>query len=82
MSKESHNWWKLSEDDLEKAVILFNAEKYDGTIFFCQQAVEKALKALWLQEKKTEVLRYHNLIFFLQKLGLPAKFKTAREDLT
>jgi|SRR3989344_1658416 len=82
MQKEVNHWWNLAEDDLEKATILFNAEKHDGAIFFCQQAVEKALKALWLLEKKSEVPKYHDLLFFFQKLGLPAKFKTTCEDLT
>ncbi len=82
MQREVNQWWNLAEDDLEKAAILFNAEKYDGVIFFCQQAVEKALKALWLLEKRSEVPKYHDLLFFFQKLELPSKFKTACEDLT
>ncbi|MDP3698309.1 MAG: HEPN domain-containing protein [Nanoarchaeota archaeon] len=82
MQKEVSRWRNLAEDDLEKARILFNNEKYDGAIFFCQQTVEKALKALWILEKKTEVPRYHDLLFFFQKLELPAKFKTTCEDLT
>jgi len=82
MQKEVSHWWNLAEDDLEKARILFDNEKYDGAIFFCQQTVEKALKALWILKKKTEVPRYHDLLFFFQKLGLPAKFKIACEDLT
>src|SRR3989344_9313943 len=82
MQKEVSRWRNLAEDDLEKARILFNNEKYDGAIFFCQQTVEKALKALWILEKKSEVPKYHDLLFFFQKLELPAKFKTACEDLT
>lgn len=82
MQNESKHWLKLAEDDLEKAVILFNAEKFDGTIFFGQQTVEKALKALWIREKKTEVPRYHDLLFFFKRLELPSRFKTACEDLT
>ncbi len=46
MNEEVRRWWKQAKDDLEKAKILFNNKKYDGAIFFCQQAFEKALKAL------------------------------------
>lgn len=40
--------------------------------FLCQQAVEKALKALYL-EKKEGVPRIHSLIFLGKKLKLPAR---------
>ena len=51
MKEEVKRWWNKAKDDLEKAKILFENKKYDGTVFFCQQSVEKGLKALSLKEK-------------------------------
>ena len=42
MREEIKNWLKQSEEDLEKAEILFKNKKYDGVAFNCHQSVEKA----------------------------------------
>lgn len=61
MRKEVKNWLEQAKDDLEKAKILFDNMKYDGTVFFCQQGIEKSLKAL-LIKKKQKVPRIHDLV--------------------
>ena len=45
MRQEITNWLEQSLNDLEKAEVLFKSRNFDGTAFFCQQAVEKALKS-------------------------------------
>lgn len=82
MKEEVKRWWNLAEKDLDAAHYNFEGKKYYVTIFLCEQAVEKAFKALWLKEKKSEIPKIHNLLFFLKELNLPQSFKTTCEDLT
>jgi len=46
MRKEIDNWWKQAEADLRSAGNRIKSEDYYLAVFSCQQAVEKALKAL------------------------------------
>ena len=83
MDKIIQNWWKQAELDLSNAEKNVEIKAYYVSVFLCQQAVEKALKALWLKERSSkEIPKYHNLLFFFRKLRLPFKFKSACEDLT
>ena len=60
MKKEFGNWWKHARKDLEKAEVLYDSKHFDGAAFFCQQGVEKALKAL-LIKKTASFPRIHDL---------------------
>lgn len=44
---ESRRWLKQSRDDLEAAGLLTGHSKFAQACFLCQQAGEKAVKALW-----------------------------------
>ncbi|QNB45439.1 HEPN domain-containing protein [Thermanaerosceptrum fracticalcis] len=48
MSKEEkvNEWLMITEEDLDVAVLCFKGSKYLHCAYMCQQAVEKALKAL------------------------------------
>jgi len=46
MKQEVKNWLKKAEHDFVTSWVNFQQEIYDASAFFCQQAVEKALKAL------------------------------------
>lgn len=70
MRQEVKRWWTKAKDDLEKAVILFNNKKYDGCVFFCQQSVEKGLKALLLKEKGI-IKKIHDLVELGNENNLP-----------
>ena len=43
---EAARWLKQAREDLETAEVLFNSQRYGPCAFFCQQAAEKALKAI------------------------------------
>lgn len=70
MKKEVRNWWKQAQSDFEKAKVLFKSKNYDGTAFYCQQTIEKAFKALYIQ-KFNELRKVHDLVFLGQKIGVP-----------
>lgn len=81
MKEEVKRWWKKAKDDLEKARILHNNRKYDGAVFFCQQSVEKGLKALLLKEKD-KIKRIHDLVELGKDVNLPKNFIDYCKELT
>ena len=82
MNKEINRWWKQSLEDLDTAKVNLKAKKYYAAILFCQQTVEKALKALWLKEKTRDVPFIHDLNLLGKKLNLPKKFYITLKELT
>jgi len=63
MSKKIiHNWLKLAEYDLETAKSMLAEKKFIYVAFTCQQAIEKILKALYIQENDKTPPYTHNLI--------------------
>lgn len=80
MRKEIIDWFKQAENDLYKAEILFNGEAFDGAVFFYHQAVEKALKALFLL-KFRETPSGHSLLFMAKKLNVPEEFMPIIKEL-
>ena len=46
-------WWKQAETDLKAAENSFKSKDYYACAFWCQQAVEKALKGLLIKRKNT-----------------------------
>ena len=81
MKEEVKRWWNKAKDDLEKAEILFRNKKYDGSIFFCQQSVEKALKALYLKEKN-KIKRIHDLNELGKDVDIPDNLLNYCKELT
>lgn len=71
MKRETREWMKIAEEELESAEYLFVKGLYRMVCYHAQQAVEKFLKAT-LAEKKGRVPRTHNildLVFALQEEG-------------
>lgn len=70
MSEEAEVWWTQALRDLETAVYLLNAERFDAVAFFAQQSVEKALKSLHIDRHK-ELKKTHDLVLLAKGLDLP-----------
>lgn len=68
--KEIENWWKQAERDLISAENNMNSGDHYVSAFMSQQAVEKALKALYIKEKK-ELIKTHSLSRIGKLLTLP-----------
>ncbi|TEB05198.1 HEPN domain protein [Pelotomaculum schinkii] len=47
LKPQTLNWIETADDDHEVAGHLFNKKKYLYSLFFCQQAIEKAVKAVY-----------------------------------
>jgi HEPN domain-containing protein len=61
MDEAIGNWIKSSDYDIRTASALFKSRRYIYVIFMCHLSVEKALKALVVQERKKTPPRIHDL---------------------
>ena len=82
MRKEIQNWWEQAEKDLEKEQWLCAGKHFDGTALFCQQAVEKPLKALILQTTKEKRIEGHSLVYLGKAAKLPPRFVPGLKKLS
>ena len=51
MNERTANWLEEADWDLENANILFENDRFNTVVFHCQQAAEKAVKALLYHNK-------------------------------
>ena len=57
------HWLDIAEYDLETATAMQESGRYLYTVFMCQQALEKLLKAIHIRQTGKEAPRTHNLIY-------------------
>ena len=55
---------------MDAAEILFGKKVYSMALFHAQQAVEKALKALWIEVFREEPPKTHNIQYLSRELGI------------
>lgn len=63
------HWRKGARDELLSARLLCEGRQYAGVLFHCHLAVEKALKALFMEELKREAPMTHDLPRIAAELG-------------
>ena len=81
MREEVANNWAQAQEDLQTARVLLETERYYASVFFSQQAAEKALKALHLHEKR-EQPKTHNLVELAKALEASEEVHEAARELT
>lgn len=63
MKPETEEWLQVAQHDLGAARALLGEGFYQGSVFYCQQAVEKLLKAIWTERRESGTHpRTHNLV--------------------
>lgn len=82
MRKEAENWLRQSRADFKTAEDCFKDGNYYACAFFCQQAVEKALKGLYIEIKKEMPFKTHNLYELALELKLPKEIINMARELT
>lgn len=82
MKRDVKLWMEQAMADLKTANVNLKGKRYYAVVLFCQQSLEKALKALWMKEIKSEFPYVHDLTLFMKKLELPKKFVNICKDLT
>ncbi len=70
MREATRKWVEQARYDLETARAMLAAERYLYVLFCCQQAMEKALKALILERSGEFPPRIHSLPRLAQSCGL------------
>lgn len=81
MRKESSRLWEQSLHDLNTAQKLLSTGTYYASVFFSEQAAEKALKALDI-EKRRRVEFTHDLIELAEALDAPREIVEAATELS
>ncbi|MBS3121134.1 HEPN domain-containing protein [Candidatus Woesearchaeota archaeon] len=81
MTEEIKRWVLQAQEDLEVAKFLFDGKKYKQASFFCQQAVEKGLKAVLLKKKRT-LIKIHDLVKLAQLVDIDVGYMPDCEKLT
>jgi HEPN domain-containing protein len=78
MQKVIQEWIDIAQYDLATAEAMLKAKRYLYVVFMCQQAIEKILKAIYVQDKNGLPPRTHNLLYLVDTLKLDMQNK----DLT
>lgn len=73
MIQEISLWVEQAKSDLDAAQYNLEGKKLSVVALLVQQAIEKALKALYLKRFKT-IPKVHDLVFLAKKLDLPEPF--------
>ena len=82
MRKEILNWWKRAEKDLEIAGHCIKSKDYYAAVFFCQQSVEKGLKALIMKKGKQPDIISHSLIYLGKRIKVPETFELYDKEIS
>src|SRR3989344_3403271 len=77
MRSEVNNWLRQANKDLEVAEKTFKIEEYYSVVFWCQQAVEKGLKAVILEKTSG-----HSLVQLGKEANVPAEFVSKLKKLS
>jgi HEPN domain-containing protein len=78
--KEAMAFWSQARADLATAVTLMDAGVYYASVFFSQQAAEKALKAA-IVERDQRSPKGHNLVQMANVLNGPVEIMNAAAEL-
>ncbi len=80
MREEIRNTWMQSEEDLRTAELIIEVGRFYASVFFSQQAAEKALKALYIYQKK-RLPKTHNIVELASDLVAPDEVIEACQEL-
>lgn len=78
--KEAMAFWSQARADLATATTLMDAGVYYASVFFSQQAAEKALKATIVDHQHRNV-KGHNLVQMANSLNAPVQIMNAAAEL-
>jgi HEPN domain-containing protein len=76
MAPDSNEWFRQAQYDLGTAESLISAERYPPAIFYCHLALEKALKALYVEKFNDTPDKTHSLVFLIEILELELSQKS------
>ncbi|MDN5348314.1 MAG: hypothetical protein PWP65_1878 [Clostridia bacterium] len=80
MRPQAEAWLKIAAEDLDTAKYNFEGKKYLWAIFLCQQALEKAFKAVYFERFEQVPPRKHDLVALAKACGLIGECDENRLD--
>jgi len=81
MISEAKEWLEKAKSDFSDAEYNFKGNRYSLVAFLCQQAAEKALKALYVKKFK-KLWKTHDLKLLAEEVGAPSKIIELATELT
>jgi HEPN domain-containing protein len=82
MRPEIRTWIDRAEYELDAARVMLEASKHSACVFHCQQAIEMALKALFMLAQGTEPPRTHSLVLLGERTDTLQYFDSLFRELT
>lgn len=84
ISEKVEYWLDIADYDIQTARSLHHSGRYLYTVFLCQQAIEKILKANYMRRFSKEAPFSHNLVYLnsLMELGTSDKQLKVIAELT
>jgi HEPN domain-containing protein len=76
MRPETEPWWRQAHEDLLTAELNFQIQRFYAAAWFVQQAVEKGLKALYLERHAALPPKIHNLEELGSQVSAPVDVET------
>lgn len=81
MNEDVKRWLESAEGNIATARYLLKGNCSEDCAFYCQQAVEKILKAYLLNQKK-KVIKTHDLFLLAKEVNLPESFFPLVKELS
>jgi len=78
--EEIENFWRQAQADLKNARLTLDGCAHYLCAFLCQQAAEKALKALHMLKKRS-LPHTHNIIQMAEALGAPERLLSFTREM-
>ncbi len=75
------DWWRQALEDLKTAQLNIGIKRYYASVFFSQQAGEKALKAVFIHGRRRLPPRRHNMVELCRLLKAPRGVTNAAIEL-
>lgn len=82
MRREIAHWWEQALEDLDTARYNSAGGKLYAAAFFCHQAVEKALKALYMAQSREPPPPTHSLHALAKLVKAPPRYRSFLRQLT
>lgn len=70
MRDVTREWLDDAEYDIKSAGTMLRAGRYFYVVFMCHLAVEKMLKAAWMETRDDDPPRVHGLVYLYEKLPM------------
>jgi HEPN domain-containing protein len=69
MEKRTEEWLRQADYDMDTAEYMYLGRRYIYAVFMCHLAIEKALKGLYFEKRRTLSPKAHSQFYLLSEIG-------------